>query len=1161
MLKQNSILSHVLMTCGLVVVAAGLLVTAVSAQVLYGRITGIITDSSGAAVANATVKAVDLATGISRETQANTEGTYVFTDLNPGLYQVTASATNFASKRQEGIRLQSNTVVRVNMQLAIGSVSQSIEVTTAPPVLQTDTAVVDYNISSQQVAELPTTGTSGRNFQGLFKLVPGISPPAQSQSATANPNSAQIFNVNGMSSASNTTRIDGAIDGNPWQPALVAYLPPSDGIESVNMVTGSFNAEQGMAGGAAVNVTIKSGTNKLHGSVWEYNSVAQFNAQQWQNRTGVRAKNIYNETGGTLGGPIIKNKLFFFGDFNRTEVNKVLSNIFSVPTMAMRSGNFSATGATIFDPATGNSTGKNKTAFANNTIPSARIAPAASILLAKLPAPNTGAAGALTQNYAATGPYTFFRKNMDGKLTYVPNQKSSYFGHYSASLHNIYDPQVFGNNAGGPTLDGGNPSNASGYVQNVGLGATYAVTPKLLVDANFGYTRQQLLMHTEDDSLGDYGANTLLIPGTNLNGNKDYAGIPGMAFTTYTNFGNVCVGCPFGFFDTQITGNVNATWTHGTHSIRFGGEYIHILLNHNQPGSGGSSTGRGTFTFNGGVSGTTGPYTSIADFLLGQAYSYGKGIKSYQVSAYRGSSISGYVQDTWQVTSHLTLNYGLRYEIYPLPKSDHFGMLRYDPSIPTTVTDSFGTHTVGTVLIGGMGSTPKNAGTNNGHGMFMPRLGISYRINDKTVVRTGFGITVDPTTLYNNLQAYPEVVGVAVSGANTSVAATSLNANLPNIPPGLSIPVGIPAIVSPSITSGSTPLPATMSTYTTSDDYRRGYIYSYNLAFQRELPKNFTVNMAYVGTIGVRLATTVNSNASSPGGGQAGQRLNVLYGANTNNSTINLQMPWKGSNYHGLQAQLSRMSEHRGSTGLVYTYSKAMDFSDNGVFAGGGTGGTGAMFAYPTYWSRNYARAGYDRKHNFQWWTTYPLPFGPGQIFFTSGPAGFILGHWQVSTVLSRVSGTPITVTGSSGLLNAPGNSQVADRNANIAMVLNQNTNAARQYLNPAAFCDVASSTTRSDCTTTTTPRFGTSSRNVVRGPGTFNLDVTLKRSFPLWESVKLNLSAEVFDVTNTPQFPNPNAAISNVTVKSGVLDLGGFGTLITSNVNRTMRLSGRISF
>jgi len=334
------------------------------------------------------------------------------------------------------------------------------------------------------------------------------------------------------------------------------------------------------------------------------------------------------------------------------------------------------------------------------------------------------------------------------------------------------------------------------------------------------------------------------------------------------------------------------------------------------------------------------------------------------------------------------------------------------------------------------------------------------------------------------------------------------------------------------------PLSPSLSTVTIPKDFRRGYIESYNLAVQRELPWNVVSTIGYVGTHAIRQQSSVNINASFPGGGTAGRLLNTTYGPNTNVTDINSLQPFRGSVYNGLQAQLTRTSSTHGSTGLVYTFSKAMDISDNSQ-------ASGLTFAYPTYWNRNWALAGYDRKHNFQWWTVYPLPFGKGQYFLTSGPLSYIAGGWQLSTVLSRVSGQPILVTGSSGLLNAPGNTQVADQNYAVNAVLGSNVNGFRQYLNPQSFSDV------STAAGVTSPRFGTAGRNDVRGPGIFNLDVSLKRTFPLYESLKLDFAAESFDVTNTPQFANPASNIS----------AGGFGVITTSNSNRTLRLSGRINF
>lgn len=1113
------------------------LVSSAGAQVLYGTLTGNVTDPTGAIVPSATVKATNVATGVERTAMSNAEGAYLFTDLNPGTYQVTANAPGFATTRQDNINVLTNTSQRVNVQMKVGS-EQQVTVTDAPPMLQTETAQTDYNISPQQIAELPTTSTTGRNFQSLYRLIPGSTPPAEQNSAGGNPQRAQAVNVNGVSNATNTTRIDGAVDAYPWLPYLVAYLPPTDGIESVNVVTGSFNAEQGAAGGSAINVTIKSGTNQLHGSAWEFNSIAQFNAQAWQNRSGVRQKNIYNETGGSIDGPILKDKLFFFFDYNRVTVNKAINGLLSVPTSAMRGGDFTGTGTIIYDPASGTSTGTGKTAFAGNMIPSGRIVPAAKLLLQNLPSPNTGGTGALVNNYFGSATNAFNRQNYDTKITYVPTQQTSFFGHYSISPDTISDPQVFGSNPGGGTFDGGQPGAATGRIQNIGLGATHSFTVHLSMDANAGYTRQALTAQADDLKLGDYGVNNLKIPGTNYSGLPLYGGIPGFFFTTYAALGNSNTGSPFTFRDNQYTGNVNGTWVRGVHSIRFGGEYLHAAINHVQPGSGLQTTPRGSFVFTGGASTPSGAslnnVNSFADFLLGQADNYQKGVQTFNPQPLRYSTFSFYVQDTYQASPKLTLNYGMRYEFYPLPMGDHFGTVRFDPSIRTTVTDALGAHTVGTVLVGGKGSIPQHANTSNGWGMIVPRFGVSYRIDDKTAIRSGFGITTDPDTLRGLLQAYPAGVTTNISGSNSYVPATNLNAGMPSPV----TQVGIPALVLPDITVGYLPLPANLSTVTIPQTFRRGYIESYNLAVQRELPGQLVANIAYVGTHSVRQQSSVNINAAPPGGGAAGRLLNTTYGANTNNTDINSLQPFQGSVYNGLQAQLTRMSAKHGSTGIVYTFSKAMDASDNSQ-------ASGLTFAYPTYWSRNWALAGYDRKHNFQWWTVYNLPFGKGQQFANSGPLAYVVGNWRLSTILSRVSGTPFNITAGGGLLNAPGNTQLADRNYSVASVLNTNRGGARQYLNPAAFSDV------STAAGVTTPRFGTSGRNSVRGPGLFDLDVSIKRTFPIYESFALDLMAESFDVTNTPQFANPASNIS----------ASGFGVITASNANRTLRLSARLSF
>ncbi len=1125
----------------------GLMAIPASGQVLYGTLTGNVNDSSGAVIPNATVKAVNEATGFTREAHTNAEGVYSMADLQPGIYDISISAPSFGGFEQKGTAVIVNSVQRLNATLQQGQVSQEVTITDAIPLLQTDKADSNYTLSTQQIENLPTTSSTGRNFQSLYKLVPGATPPSEQNSAAGNPQRAQAVNINGVSNSTNTTRIDGAINAYPWLPYLIAYLPPSDGIESINVVTGSFNAEQGSAGGAAINVTIKSGTNNFHGSAWEYNSISQFNARNYFNTVAVQPiipKNIYNEFGGSFGGPVWlpklfngRDKLFFFVDWNRVTIRKSTSGIQSVPTAPLRTGDFSAAipagtdcnatpvAGCIYDPATGNqTTGAGRTAFPGNKIPASRIAAATAQLYAITPLPNI--AGLQLNNYFGSSTYAFNRDNIDTKITYNPNQTTSLFGHYSISPNTINDPQQFGA-VGGGTWDGGQPGAATGRIQNIGIGTTHAFSPHLLLDANMGYTRQRLGAQSDDLKLGNYGTDVLKIPGTNNGADQLYGGIPAFTATGYGGLGNTNTGSPFLFRDNQYTGSANVTWVRATHSFRFGGEYVHQAINHFQPGSGTSTTPRGGFSFTGGLtsraesgSPAQNNFNSVADFLLGLPQVFGKGVQIVNPLTLRISSFAFYAQDTWQATRNLTINYGVRYEYYPIVASDHFGVFRYDPSVRSTITDSFGTHTVGTTLVGGKAGIPNDTGIKNGWGMIVLRFGVSYRADDKTVIRTGFGITVDPDNLRNLLNAFPANVVLSQSGSNSHLNGGDLR-------------TGISALPIPDLNTGYIPVPTSISTNAVPANFRRGYIESYNLSVQRQFPLSMAATVAYVGSHAIRQMSNVNINAAPINGGQAGRLLNSTYGPNTNNTDINALQPFRGSVYNGLQAQLTRSSSHLGSFGLVYTFSKAMDISDNSQ-------SNGLFFAYPAYWDRNWALAGYDRKHNFQFWTVYPLPFGKGQPFVQSGPLSWVVGGWQLNTALSRVSGTPFTVITAGASLNAPGNSQVADQLVPHVKILGGH-DSAHPYFDTTAFGSVS------------TARFGTGSRNSVRGPGIFNLDVGIKRTFPIYENLNFNFLAESFDVTNTAQFANPSQLTASTPA--------GFGVITSSNASRTIRLSGRITF
>src|SRR5260370_77308 len=317
--------------------------TMARAQILYGTISGNVTDRSGEVISNGSVSAVNVGTGISGTVTRNSEGIYLIQDLQPGTYTLTVTATGFAPFKVISVLVNPNQITRSDAQLIVGTNQQAIEVnSSSQPVLQTDKADVNTEINPVQLAELPTTSSYGRNFQSLYKLVPGFTPPAEQNSSGGNPMRAQASNANGVSWAANSTRVDGGAVSYPWLPYLIAYVPPQDAIQSVNVVTNSFTADQGTAGGASINVTIKSGTNSFHGSAFEYNSINQYNARSYYQpvqNLPVRPKNIYNEWGGTIGGPIWKNKLFFFLDAHRITRRSAASGSRTIPTPQIIHGN------------------------------------------------------------------------------------------------------------------------------------------------------------------------------------------------------------------------------------------------------------------------------------------------------------------------------------------------------------------------------------------------------------------------------------------------------------------------------------------------------------------------------------------------------------------------------------------------------------------------------------------------------------------------------------------------------------------------------------------------------------------------------------------------------------------------------------------------------
>jgi len=1092
-----------LLTCALCLLCP----LGVQAQVLYGSLTGSVTDASGNAIPNAKIDVVNPATGFTRTVNTDDRGAYLISDLQQGIYRVTVNSPAFGTLIENNVAIDANNIRRLDARLQLAQVSQSVTIAAAEVTLQTDRADINNQLRSTQITDLPLINSQGRNFQALFKILPGFTPPVEVHSDAGNPQRSMATQVNGMPQSSNATKLDGATISYPWLPRLVAYLPPVEAIESVNLVSNSFDAEQGMAGGAAINVAIKSGTNAFHGAGWEYHTNSALKARNYfyclYSCTGDpnhAPKNLNNQFGVAVGGPIKKNKLFFFSDWERTTRRQAASALRTVPASALRAGDFNGTGTIIYDPSTGNSDGTGRTPFPNNTIPTNRIDPASAYLNTLIPQPNQTV---FPNNYLSIGGYSLTRDNVDFKVNYLASEKAQVFARYSFAPTLVFDPPSLGA-AGGDATNGGQPGRAPGLVQSAGVGGNYTIAPNLLFDVAVGYTRLRISAENVDIDK-NYGLDVLHIPGTN-GVNRLQAGYPRFTFSTFSSLGNPNVSNPFLFRDPQYVTSENLSWNKGAHSLRFGFEYSKFDINHFQPQA--SNGPRGGFNFSGGLTSLNGgaatnPFNSYADFLLGLPFTMGKDVQYENPATVRMGSFGFYARDQWQVTRQLTVNYGARYEYYAPPTRDHFEAERYDPN-----TDKV-----------------YRGGYDVGLGQIAPRLGLAYRLDNKTVIRAGGGISVDPTTFRYLRDAYPATISSQFSGASTYQNAGNLR-------------IGIPEVVGPDLNQKVFTLPAAVGTTTFPQTFHRGYIESYNFTVQRDAGAGFNVQTAYVGSRSIRQTVIQNINAAGPGGGSAGRALFPSFGRIAN---VNYYVPFNSAYYNGWQTQITRRVG-RSLLGITYTLSRAVDYADDSD--------SGLTFNWVPMLKRNKAVAGFDRTHNLQFYGNYPLPLGTSGKYLTSGFAAKLVGGWQTNWIMSRTSGTPFTVGTSGTSLNAPGNTQTADQVLSTVAILGGH-GSGQPYFDPLAFAPV------------TTVRFGNTGRNILRGPGVFNLDASLFREFKLTERFGFQLRAEVFGVTNTPQFGNPGATVSSATrnADGSIRSFGGYSEITGAGGERNIRFAAKFTF
>jgi hypothetical protein len=1095
------------------------------AQILYGSIIGNVRDSSDAAVPGAKIQITNTQTNEARDAITNADGSFSFPTVQSGTYDVRVSHEGFQSYNRKSVAVSINTAVRVNVTLQVGAVNETVSVSAEAAALQTDRTEVRGEITDKTLVDVPVPGQ--RNYQYMLVNIPGITPPSSAHSVPSNPSRALTFGANGGTRSSVNVRIDGASNTNIWLPHISGYVPALESIETVNVVTGTFSAEQGLAGGAAVNVQIKSGTNDFRGSAFWYNLNNGMKAKPFFNPAGARnPKLVYNQYGGTFGGPIKRDRIFFFASYEGTADREYAQRFATVPTAAMKRGDLSASTRTVYDPQTGDPDGRNRTPFAGNIIPANRISPVISKLLPLIPLPNQPGE-ILANNYLATGGYLFDRRTLDTKVNIDVATKWKSWVRFSILDYTMDNQGSLGELIGAPISGaGGNVGSGFGKTATFTIGNNFLLSPTFFVDAHFGYT----LMDTNvqqprlEENLG---RDFLGIPGTN--GTRTFeGGWPRFTIGSFATLGVPDAFMPYFRHDPQFQYAANATKLHGSHSFRFGMDLLRLHLNHTQPEFSGAAHGaQGGFNFGGGPTLRNGgdaanEYNSWGSFMLGLPNNYGRLLQVDDTYTTRSWFQNLYFSDKWQATRGVTLSMGLRWEYFPMPTRADRGLERYD-----FINNK--------MLVCGVGNVPQDCGTAVSKNNFSPSLGVAWRTSEKMVIRTGFGINYDPWNIARSLRTnYPVLVVLNGESPNSFSWAGRIEQGIPSIP-------------KPDLGNGIIPIPSNYAVVSTGDEYKRSYLMSWNFTIQRELGGGFLGQVGYVGTRQVNQLGNLDLNAGQViGAGNAGRPFLSTFGRTV---TTQLITPVGHTKYNALQASLARRFANGFQVNTAYTWSKAVGVCCNDNSDGGPQiQKLDAMFL-------NSAAMGFDRRHHFTTNVIYELPFGRGKRLATSGALAALLGGWQANSMLQLSTGTPFTVASDGASLNLPGSAQRADQVKSEVKRFG-NVGRGQAFYDYTAFARV------------TQPRFGTAGFNILRGPGIVNMDLGLFRSFHVTERFKLQFRAEAFNATNTPHFSNPSNNIANLqlnpdgTFRQGVFEVTGItNTGREQGDERSFRLGLRLQF
>jgi len=1091
------------------------------AQILYGTLVGNVTDGTGAVIPGAQVTITNEGTAVTREGEANAAGAYQFPTLATGTYRVEVRSDGFSTFTTTGVAVGVNNVTRVDVELQIGEVTEVVEVSAAVAQLQTDRAEVRAEVGTKELQNVPVP--LGRNYQMLLQTLPGFSPPRNAHSVPANPTRAVRYSVNGTTEQTNNVRIDGASSYNPNLTHMTGINPALESIEVVNVVSSSFDAEQGLAGGAAINLQIKSGTNEVKGSAFWYHNNQRIQAYPYfSDRDIAKPKFISNQVGGTIGGPIKKGKAFYFVSYERTSENSNATRFIKVPDAAMRAGDFSASPRPVFDPmssAVGDEA--NRTQFPDNMIPESRINRASRILADdpdwSLPdRPGVGSLG-LNRNKLAGITYAFERHQIDSKANFNFTDKWTMFARLSFFYYEQDNPAAFGKYSGisvHPTNF--RTDNGFGPTYSGTISTTYVATPNLVFDAYFGSTLvdSNAFAGNLDQRLG---LDLLGIPGTNGDGvpgeaGTFYGGMPRMRFDG--GFGNLGYQATSPFIGHDYLHQIvfNGNWTKGSHDVRFGTDTFLTQINQEVANFPGGDAPAGGFRFRNNTTGRPGTrtneYNAMASFMLGLSRDSARNFLNGKNLQTRSRQYSLYIRDRWQVRPDLTLSYGTRWEYYPFPVRPTRGVERFD--IDNNI-----------MLVCGLGSVPRDCGLPQSKTQFAPRVGIAWRAADTFVVRAGYGLTYDPFNLGRDLRGnLPTQFSQRLPSPNAYSWSTTLDDGFPAIPP-------IP-------TDDRIAMPLNANVATADENYKRGYIQSWNFTLEKQFG-DWIASAGYVATRSTRQSSRIEANWSDLGTGHAGRQLKMRYNRDANTLFWGTLGTPK---YDSLQVKVTRRSRGGHTLNIAYTWGHGRGYTAEGSTAQ-------PRVRHPAYYRLNYGSLNQDIRHNLVISNTYELPFGRNKRFAQSGAAAAVLGGWQINVLASLYTGRPTTPTAPTGSHNSRPSGQFADCLA-----------APRKIGSPDEWWDI--STFADPEEQGGTPRFGTCGSNILRGPGHINADMGIFRKFQPTERLSIQFRAEAFNVTNTPHFATPTGSISssNFGVVTGMANTGREG-----NDQRVFRFGLRLAF